>query len=711
MATSATTFEQYFEQTPTPTLQPHANDVMPWNSWEAWVTLTLVILVQLPVAGSLQSSNWVDEMPSLVVPALAGMTAAWIVGHMTLSRLAGFAATVVAGAITVASLVMHTMVLLDQTASGIRARWSEFWFRLTEWTRALFGDGISADPLPFVVLLVAVIFVVGFISTWAVVRWRNPWLALIPGGMVLLTNISYLPGQPSFSFILFLLAAIMLVTRLTFIDGLIRWRRQGMSPTDGMSIEVLIVGGAVASLLIISAWIIPTANNWGPVADTWNRALAPVQERVDRFGQLFVGIASKKPIPIHAMGGVMPLQGKVSLDQDYLFEVQAPEDILLRGAVYDEYTGSGWRVSSAAAIPLAAGGVDAAQFGTPASRQSIQDAVRIDVTVLHESAPRDVLLGAGDPIASSDAANLVIDPGGGPLQLRNGVNVAVDATYSTVATRSVAAADTLAAAGQDYPAAVVERYLALPDGYPAEVHALAVSVAGQAGNPYEAARLVESYLRANYTFSLEASAPPPGRDAVEHFLFESPTGYFDLFSSSMAVMLRTIGIPSRVAVGFAPEPSDYDPTTKTYLITEERAWSWPEVYFPGLGWVEFNPTPSRPAAVRPGDDSAARAAAAGLLEPDSNLVFGDDALDEFAVDEFVDFEALLAQTEEQSNLAARIIGWLMVASALFVVGVAIARLLWERAFRGLESRAKRWSKLLWFAALAGLRPLPVRDRR
>src|SRR5690606_6230317 len=162
------------------------------------------------------------------------------------------------------------------------------------WGRAVVGDGISTDALPFVVLLVGMVFVVGFLSTWAVVRWRNPWIALIPGGIVLLTNISYLPGQPSFSFVLFLLAAILLVTRLTCVESLVRWRRAGMNPGDGMSIEVLIVGGAVASLLIVAAWMIPTANNWGPVADAWGRVLAPVHERVDRFGQLFVGIASKK---------------------------------------------------------------------------------------------------------------------------------------------------------------------------------------------------------------------------------------------------------------------------------------------------------------------------------------------------------------------------------------------------------------------------------
>ncbi|MEX2374927.1 MAG: hypothetical protein WD942_04970, partial [Dehalococcoidia bacterium] len=384
MASATPSFERYFDQTPVGSTDQSTlpRDVVPWNSWEAWITLALVTFVQLPVVGSLQSSNWVGEMPSLIVPALVGMMAAWVFGYTQLSRLAIAAGTLVVGFLTVTGLVLHTMVLIDPEASGVLTRWGEFRLRLLEWGRAVVGDGISTDPLPFVVLLVAVVFLVGFVSTWAVVRWQNPWVALIPGGIVLLTNISYLPGQPSFAFVLFLMAAILLVTRLTFVESLVGWRRRGMSPGEGMSLEVLVIGGVVATILIITAWIIPTANNWGPIASAWGQALSPVQERVDRFGQLFVGIASKKPQPVHALGGVLPLQGAVSLNEDPLYEIQGPEGIVLRGAVYDEYTGSGWRASDLATVGLVGTSVEGAQFGTPASRASIQEAVRIDVTVL-----------------------------------------------------------------------------------------------------------------------------------------------------------------------------------------------------------------------------------------------------------------------------------------------------------------------------------------
>ncbi|MCA9849177.1 MAG: hypothetical protein KC461_00825, partial [Dehalococcoidia bacterium] len=165
-------------------------------------------------------------------------------------------------------------------------------------------------------------------------------------------------------------------------------------------------------------WLIPTANNFGPAADLWGRAFSPVADRVDVLGRLFIGVGSKKPIPVHSMDAVLPLQGRVGLDEVVLYEVVAPEELNLRGAVYDEYTGAGWRVSRASAVPLVGTTVEAAQLGTPSSRAQVRDAVRVDITVVDESAPGNVLLSAGDPIASDQDANLIVDDVGGPLQLR-----------------------------------------------------------------------------------------------------------------------------------------------------------------------------------------------------------------------------------------------------------------------------------------------------
>ncbi len=682
-----------------------------WASWEHWLTLSLVAFAQLPVVGSLQSSNWVREMPSLMGPALVGLLAAWLLGH---SRLPGAVAAVLAtitGAVSTVLLVMQTMVLADPLAgTGPAAYWSEFWLRLRDWIAALLDGGISTDPLPFVVMLVALVFAVAFISTWAAVRWLNPWVALVPGGFVLLTNISYLPGQPSLSFIFFVIAAVLLVSRIQYLKARERWRAGGYEPPDFMSVEVITAGAVVAFILVVAAWTVPTANHWGPVADAWGRVFAPVSDRVDRVGQLFIGIGSKKELPVHGLGATLPIQGKITLDSVPLLEVTSPRALNLRGAVYDEYTGAGWRVSSAAPLQEPPTTVEAAELGTPETRALLREPVKLGITVTAEGVPDQRLLAAGDPIASDVPAEVLIDTAGDPLALVPAARTRPSDAYTTVGAVSVASGTTLQASGTIYPARLFERYTQLPPDLPAEVAELARSLTASAQTPYEAARLIEAHLRSEYTFSLEVDAPSPRSDAVADFLFDQRTGYFDQFSTAMAVMLRTVGIPSRMAAGFVLDPSSYDSEAKAYLLSEQDSWSWPEVYFPGLGWVEFNPTPSRALVPRPGDDSAA------LAERDALLGLDDGFVDDFFLSDaelglFDDFETLdtlgPAEAVEENATAqaiARILGWALVAITGAAILALVVRFAWERSFRGLTAAERRWAKVQRLASWAGIAP-------
>lgn len=708
---AARPFDEVFI-TPPSSVEPVEEQAPWWASWEHWLTLALVTFVQLPVVGSLQSSNWVREMPSLMGPAAVGLVAAWLLGH---SRLPGAAAAVLAvatGAVSTVLLVMQTMVLAGPlSGTGPAAYWSEFWLRLRDWGAALLDGGISTDPLPFVVMLVALVFAVAFISTWAAVRWLNPWVALVPGGFVLLTNISYLPGQPSVSFIFFVIAAVLLVSRIQYLKARERWRAGGYEPPDFMSVEVITAGAVVAVILVVAAWTVPTANHWGPVADLWGRAFAPVSERVDRVGQLFIGIGSKKEMPVHSLGPTLPIQGKITLDSVPLLQVTSPRALNLRGAVYDEYTGSGWRVSTAAPLQEPPTTVEAAELGTPETRSLLREPVKVGVTVTAPGVPDHRLLAAGDPIAADVPAEILIDTSGDPLAIVPAARTRTSEAYTTVGAVSVASVTTLQASGTTYPARLFERYTQLPPNLPPEVADLARSLTASAQTPYEAARLVESYLRSEYTFSLDVRAPSPRSDAVADFLFNQRTGYFDQFSTAMAVMLRTVGIPTRMAAGFVLDPSSYDSESKTYLLSEQDSWSWPEVYFPGLGWVEFNPTPSRALVPRPGDDSAALAEREALLAGLDDGFVDDFFLSDAELGLFDDFTALdtLGETEvvEESAVAravGRVLGWSLVAVTAAAVLILLVRFAWERSFHGLTGAERRWAKVQRLASWAGIGP-------
>src|SRR5207302_948901 len=151
----------------------------------------------------------------------------------------------------------------------------------------------------------------------------------------------------------------------------------------------------------------------------------------------------------------------------------------------------------------------------------------------------------------------------------------------------------LRTAGTDYEQWVKDRYLSLPATVPQRVRDLARQVVQQASatNPYDQARAIESYLRTNFKYSTSIPLPPTGMDRIDWFLFQGKEGYCEYYAGAMVVMLRSLGIPARMAAGYAP--GTYDAKTETYTVRESSAHTWPEVYFPGYGWIEFEPTPSQ----------------------------------------------------------------------------------------------------------------------
>ncbi len=139
-----------------------------------------------------------------------------------------------------------------------------------------------------------------------------------------------------------------------------------------------------------------------------------------------------------------------------------------------------------------------------------------------------------------------------------------------------------------YPTWVTDRYLQLPGDFPETVKALAENLTVNKSNAYDVATGIEGYLR-NIPYSLKVAPPPAGRDGVEWFLMEQGMGFCNYFASAMVTMLRSVGIPARMVIGFAP--GDWDPGRESWIVRGKHYHSWPEVYFPEFGWVEFEPTP------------------------------------------------------------------------------------------------------------------------
>ncbi|MGE7667368.1 DUF4129 domain-containing transglutaminase family protein [Ureibacillus composti] len=138
-----------------------------------------------------------------------------------------------------------------------------------------------------------------------------------------------------------------------------------------------------------------------------------------------------------------------------------------------------------------------------------------------------------------------------------------------------------------------ERYLQLPNSLPDRVVELANQIIKGKETPYDQARAIEGYFGMNgFRYDTENVAiPAKDQDYVDQFLFDTKVGYCDNFSTSMVVMLRSIGIPARWVKGFAGgEVIDRNGDVSTFEITNNDAHSWVEAYIPNVGWVNFEPT-------------------------------------------------------------------------------------------------------------------------
>jgi protein-glutamine gamma-glutamyltransferase len=160
--------------------------------------------------------------------------------------------------------------------------------------------------------------------------------------------------------------------------------------------------------------------------------------------------------------------------------------------------------------------------------------------------------------------------------------------YEATSDLAQASPAALRSASDIYPPRILVEDLQLPPMDP-RVARLASEITGSAIANYDRAVAVNNYLRTHFAYTLQLPRTPP-QDPVANFLFERKQGHCEYFAASMAVMLRSLRIPSRVVNGF--RTGEFNDLTSQYLIRASNAHAWVEVYFPGYGWVSFDPTPA-----------------------------------------------------------------------------------------------------------------------
>lgn len=381
-----------------------------------------------------------------------------------------------------------------------------------------------------------------------------------------------------------------------------------------------------------------------------------------------------------------------------------------RGVALDEFTGRGWRKSTAARRSDEKKSEKGFfQLGTTAALHRLTPQ-----TVFLEPIESPVLFAASRPVAvQGDFASVWVDAEGSMQTRRHDFDRIIYKVFSdlTEPDESLLQTDL-----HFYPAGF-ERYLQLPAKTDARINALAnaVVVNAHAHNRYDEAKAIEAFLREQYGYSLQMKASGP--DPLSDFLFNVRSGHCEYFSSAMVVMLRSRGIAARVVNGFLP--GEFNEAAGAYTVRQSDAHSWVEVYFPGTqAWVTFDPTPS---VGRAEPVSVGLAARLGKYAEAMQLIWfqyvvGYDKQEQRSLatalqNRLFDYRRTLAQITSAIRRAAdnygRTVAFAVLAvaslSLLLLLAIRVRRFGWRRAlkFRGGEAKAET-SAIIFYQRLMTL---------
>src|SRR5215207_3871343 len=291
----------------------------------------------------------------------------------------------------------------------------------------------------------------------------------------------------------------------------------------------------------------------------------------------------------HGFLPYVDLRSRGRLSDEIVMKVRSEEPVPYRGVAFDDYNGKGWEISTGedAEEPTS----DTMRFDTFTAMNTEQGegpSREVAQVFRIEKDSSNIIFGAYRPeTVFFPTSNIKIDPYG---SLRAPYQIPEGSAYSVISNVPNASPDQLRSAGTVYPGEIADRYTQLPPTGLERTRELASRLTEDATNPYDAVLKMNQYLKETYPYDLSIPPQREEMDAVEYFLFEQKRGYCEQFSSSLAVMARSLGIPARVATGYAP--GDYNPFTGLYDVRASDAHAWVEVYFPQYGWTTFDPTPS-----------------------------------------------------------------------------------------------------------------------
>ncbi|MEJ2013179.1 MAG: transglutaminaseTgpA domain-containing protein [Anaerolineales bacterium] len=562
------------------------------------IALLLLLAMSLLAGWALTTTEWAEHLNIVPLIGLLGVLSGAALARTRFPRwLAAFFASVYG------LFVVGFQIGLTLNAGQIwQRRILNLLGRIGVFTTVVLTGKQNQDPLMFVLIMSIVFWTVGAISAWSAFRSGRVWTSILPGALTILLISYYYLGEARLGIFLgvFLFLSLILAVRMELMRKQEQWAQaRARVPLDA-PLRISLSSLIAAALLVIVAWGAPAFARSESLSETWQRVSQPfdrVRTRVgDAFGTLHgpsAVVASEYDDVLQLGAGTQPNNRLVMLVDPERFP-EAGGRFYWRSRVYDRYIDyqwfspqGDWRDFDPAEGDLPLGDLEGREL--------------IDVSIAPQSGafkllhlPAEVAwIDRGADVLVNQISPAALDI----LRVEADQIVYEGETYIARSAIAVPSASQLRAAGSGYPEFIARRYLQLSDTVTPRTRDLATQIAANFDNPYDQTVAVTRWLRSNISYSRVTDAPPSNIDPIDWFLFDYRIGFCNYYASAEVVMLRSLGIPARLAAGYAR--GEYVPEAGVYEVYGEDAHAWPEVYFPGYGWVEFEPTASQPALTRP----------------------------------------------------------------------------------------------------------------
>jgi transglutaminase-like putative cysteine protease len=476
------------------------------------------------------------------------------------------------------------------------------------------ADKPVKDPLFFITLMGTLYWFVALISGYRLARYNHTLAAILPAGLTMLVihQSDQGPAERLWIIAIYLFVALTLIGRGKYLRDREEWVQRGvhLAPEIGPDLSMGVLVGA--AVLILLAWNLPLNLTGAPALERkWQDVTRPWRATRDRLGRAFDALEGQGAAErVEYFRSSMSLGSKAAQGNATIFKVDVPPDatelprLYWRARIYDHYENGNWSESQSTT----------GEFSPENNNLPIPDLAgrtEFEFTITSFTQGQAVLNLPAQPVWISRPADVISFPLQGGTQdvlfIQTFPFLEPGETFRVRAAMANPSIQELRAAGTDYPDWVKERYLQLPDDFSQRVRNFASQITFGLTNPYEKAQTVTTVLRAQITYQPSITLPPQGTDLIEWFLFEGKQGYCNYYASAEVLMLRSLGVPARLAVGFAQgeattgpqRPGETEATSQEFTVYRKHMHAWPEVYFPGIGWVEFEPTGNQDPLIRP----------------------------------------------------------------------------------------------------------------